>query len=262
MAEPPPRQTPLLGVLGSMNPPVGGQRVDQAVGLAHVFGQRIGHIRRFELVEHRAHGLGQAPTGQRLGGRVDGQGAGEEGLALGLVEVIENLEAWAGQLFAAAVQADSPRHERRGARRELVDLVVHETDGAEHDHVHGRGPVGDGGLHNGRRAAAPGASRAGTDDPNLNGGLLPVGQGAQVGQFSPGVVATRQEAQEPSRSADPLLGELVGGPLAQRLVQRAVQQGHGPAGGCGSRAHADHSRASRTSGRACPPAWTTTSTAS
>ncbi len=50
--------------------------------------------------------LATRQDGQRLGGRVDGQGAGQQGLALGLIELVENLEARAGQLLAAAVEAD------------------------------------------------------------------------------------------------------------------------------------------------------------
>ena len=79
-------------------------------------GQRIGDVRRIELIEDSAHRLGDAPTRQGLGGRVDGNRSGPEGLALRLIELVEDLEAGPRQLLSSPMGADLARQQRGGAR--------------------------------------------------------------------------------------------------------------------------------------------------
>ena len=118
--------------------------------------------------------------------------------------------------------------------------MLHEAGSPEHDDIHSRGSVGDGGLHNGGRTSTAGTAGGRTHHFSLNGGLLPVGQGAQVGQLAPGVVAARQEPQQLSGRPDALFGQfgqLIRSPLAQEPVQRTIQQWHRTMCGRGSRAH-------------------------
>ena len=110
------RGPPLLGILRRVNPAIGGVGVDEIVRLAHMRGQRIGDVRRIELIEDSAHRLGDAPTRQGLGGRVDGNRSGPEGLALRLIELVEDLEAGPCQLLSSPMGADLARQQHGGAR--------------------------------------------------------------------------------------------------------------------------------------------------
>ena len=116
VAQPPLCDPPLLVVLRLVDPPVGGEGVDEMVVPAHGLGQRVGDVGGVELVQDGSHGLGHLPGRQGLGARVDGQGAGQERLALGLAEVVEDLEARARQLQAPPVPLDLSAHQRRGPR--------------------------------------------------------------------------------------------------------------------------------------------------
>ena len=116
MAQPPLCNPPLLVVLRLVDPAVGGEGVDETMVPAHGLGQRVGDVGGVELVQDGSHGLGHLPGRQGLGARVDGQGAGQERLALGLAEVVEDLEARARQLQAPPVPLDLSAHQRRGPR--------------------------------------------------------------------------------------------------------------------------------------------------
>ena len=116
IAQPAARGPPLLGVLRHVNPAVGGVGVDKIVGLAHMRGQRIGDVRCVELIEDSAHRLGDAPAGQGIGGRVDGHWSGPEGLALRLIELVEDLEAGPCQLLSSPMDADLARQQHGAAR--------------------------------------------------------------------------------------------------------------------------------------------------
>ena len=256
------RGPPLPGVLGPVDPAVGGEGVDEAVGGAHRLGQGLGHVAGGEAVQDGAHDPGHLQAGQGLGGGVDGDGAGQEGLPLGLVHVLEDLQARGGQLLAPVVEADPPGQQHGGAGGELLGVVIHEAHAAEEDHLHVGRAVGDDGLHEGGRAAGARAPGEGPHHLHLHGGLLAVGQRAQIGQIAPGVVAARQEAQQPADGGHALLGEPVGGALAHQPGQGGVDEGDrapAGAGGAGAGRVVGHcgrpySTASRTSGRACPPA--------
>ena len=231
VSQSPSRLPPLPGVLRLVDPAIGGEGVDEPVDRAHALGQGLGDVRCVELIQERAHGLGDAPARQCLGGRVDGQWTGQKRLALGLIELVEDLDARTDELLAPPVKPDLARQQRRGARRELVRPQLHETRGAEHDDGHARRAIGDGGLHNGGRASATGAARGRAHDPGLDGGLLAVGQGAQIGQLAPGVVAARQEPQQVSGSTGPCLASWLAVRVPRILSKGRSSRGADPRAG-------------------------------
>ena len=211
---------PLVGVIGSVDPPVGGVGVDESGLAPQVLGQGVGDVSRFQLVQDGPHRLAHRPGREGLRARVDGHGTGQEGLALGLVELVKDVQARVGQLPASTVEPHLAAHENSGSRSQLGGAGAHLARRAELDDVHGRDAVGDGGLHEGRRPARTRAAGGCPHDLGLDSGLLTLDERAHVGEVPPGVVAPGQKAQQVTPGLHPLLGELGGGALTH-------EPGHG-----------------------------------
>ena len=234
MAQPFPGGLPLLAVLGPVHPAVGGVGIDQPRLAPQLLGERIGDVARLQLVQYDAHRLGHQPGREGLRTRVDGHGAGQQGLTLVLVELVEDVQARVGQLLASAVESHLTAEQDGGSGGQLGRSGTHLTRSTELDEVHGGVAVGDGGLHEGRDPAGAGAPGGGAHDPGLDGGLLALDEGTHVGQLPPGVVAPRQQAQQIRSGLHPLLGELDGRALSHepghRTLERADAAGAGRAG--------------------------------
>ena len=99
-------RAPLLGVLRRVDPAPGGQGANEVVGLADLRRQGLRDVLLGELVKHRAHSLGHPPRRQGLGGGVNRHRSRQQLGALGLVQLVQDLEARAGQLAVTAAYTD------------------------------------------------------------------------------------------------------------------------------------------------------------
>ena len=234
VAQPFPGGFPLPGVLGPVHPAVGGVGVDQLRLAPQLLGEGVGDVARLQLVQDAAHRLGHQPGREGLRAGVDGHGSGQQGLALVLIELVEDVQARVGQLLASTVESHLAAEQDGGSGGQLGGSGAHLAGRTELDEVHGGGAVGDGGLHEGRDPSGAGAPGGGAHDLGLDGGLFALDEGAHVSQLPPRIVAPGQQAQQVRPGLHPLLGELCGRALAHEpghgTLEQADAAGTGRAG--------------------------------
>ena len=200
-------------VQGAQARGVGGE----ASALAHVGGDRVGHVGIVQVIQHHADCSGDRPRGQRSGRWVNRDGA--RGNALDVLP-IHALEGGMGELQLAAVGPDLAREEEGLPRRqetfdggELVLVFREEGSRQELD------TVGEGDFQAHARAGSVGHEVC-AGDLGEDRHVLALAQGGQRREATPVVVAARRDHQKisDSRHAGPFEG-------LRRLLRQAQGQG-------------------------------------